>query len=67
MGPTATPNTTPVTHGKTGLEVNCDCGFVVRDFNQKELVQITQLHVKGSHNQVIAEKDVLGMAKSVKA
>lgn len=67
MGPTATPHATPVTHGKTGWEVNCDCGFIVRDFNQKELVQITQLHVKGSHSKVVGEKDVLGMAKPVKA
>lgn len=66
MAPTTTPRTTPVTHGKTGWEINCDCGFVVRDFNQKELVQIAQFHVKGSHNQVLAEKDVLGMAKTVK-
>jgi predicted small metal-binding protein len=46
-------------------KVECDpkCGFLVRSHDEKEIVEITTLHAKNSHNMVITEKDVRGMLK----
>lgn len=57
---------TTTTTKKQAWDVNCDCGFMVRDYNQKELVQLVQTHVNTTHNKTVSEKDVLGMAKPAK-
>lgn len=61
--PTPTPTTT---QKKQAWEVNCDCGFMVRDRNEKEWVQIVQTHTKTTHNMPTDEKGVLAMAKPVR-
>jgi predicted small metal-binding protein len=46
--------------------VDCapECGFSVRNHNQKELVAMVQMHTKQTHNKNTPEADVLKMARS---
>lgn len=56
------------TTGKTTLwEVDCstECGFMVREHNQKSLINAVQGHLKNVHNTTKTDKDVLAMARKV--
>jgi predicted small metal-binding protein len=52
--------------GKQGWEKNCECGFMVRDYNQKEFVQMVQNHSQGTHHEPMSEKEVLADAKPIR-
>ena len=45
------------------LKVVCEDGFEVVSKDNKELVAMTQMHVKSMHNRTVSEHEVLGMAK----
>jgi predicted small metal-binding protein len=48
-------------------KVECDpmCGFMVRSYDEKELVEIVTQHVKKFHNKKISEKEAKESIKPV--
>lgn len=38
-----------------------DCSFMIRDENEDELVEIVQMHAKGSHDTDLDRTDVEGL------
>lgn len=48
-------------------EIDCapECGFMVREHNQKALLAETQAHLKMVHNWTKTDKEILGMARKV--
>ena len=45
------------------MKVACDDGFEVVTKDKKELVALTQWHVKNSHNKSLSEHEIMAMAK----
>lgn len=45
------------------MKVACDDGFEVVTKDRKELVTMTQMHLKNMHDKSVSEHDVLAMAK----
>ncbi len=45
------------------MKVACDDGFEVVTKNQKELVALTQWHVKNQHNKDVSHDEVMKMSK----
>lgn len=43
--------------------VHCDCGFMVQSHNENELVKMTQMHVKDTHQQNVSSGEVMKMMK----
>jgi predicted small metal-binding protein len=52
---------------RPGWQITCaeTCGFMVRDYDQDELVKVIQLHLATSHGQQIRPADALRMATAV--
>jgi predicted small metal-binding protein len=46
-------------------KIECDpgCGFMVRSHDEKELIDLTKLHVKTQHNQEVTDDSLRGMIK----
>jgi predicted small metal-binding protein len=64
-----TPNTAGTTTNtpRQGWEKSCDCGFLLRDYNKGEFVNVVNTHLKTSHGTAaLSEKDVLAGAKAIK-
>lgn len=57
----ATTKTAP----RPGWTVECGplCGFVVRDHEKQEIVQITMLHMKQTHKTTLTEAEALASVK----
>jgi len=64
-GATTTTTTTTTTRATAGWQVDCDCGFMLRDHNKDETVQLTKTHVKTSHGQTITDAEALKRARTV--
>ena len=45
------------------MKVACEDGFEVVTKDQKELVAMTQMHVKNMHHKAVSEHEVMAMAK----
>jgi len=50
---------------ETLKKVECDskCGFMVRSYDEKEIIEIVMQHAKKSYNMTITEKDIKAMMK----
>ena len=46
-------------------KIECDprCGFMVRSHDEKELIDLTKLHVKMQHNKEVTDDSLRGMIK----
>lgn len=51
------------TVSQTLYKVECapECGFLIRNHNETELVSIVIAHCLGSHNKTVSAPDVKGM------
>jgi predicted small metal-binding protein len=49
--------------GCGALKVTCEDGFEIVSKDQKELVTMTQHHVKNTHHKDISHEEVMKMAK----
>lgn len=53
------------------MEVSCsdagydDCSFMIRDENEDELVEIVQMHAKGTHDTDLGRSDIEGLMHEV--
>jgi predicted small metal-binding protein len=45
------------------VECSPECGFVVQDHDEKELIEIVKHHVKKAHGKKMKDDEVRGMIK----
>jgi len=43
--------------------VQCDCGFMMQSHSENEIVKMTQMHAKETHQQDMSAREVKGMMK----
>lgn len=57
--------TTITASPRTAWERTCDCGFMLRDYNEDEFVSLIQQHVKTTHGQTIDRAGAMQDAKRI--